>query len=480
MSRLHLLEPHALDERALRVIPWIVAIAFFMQMLDTSILNTALPSIADSLQQSPLAMHWVVIAYMLTVAVLMPISGWVADRFGTRTILLAAIVLFSAGSLLCAFSYSLHFLIGARIIQGVGGAFLMPVGRLAILRIYPRHNLVQVLSFISIPALVGPLLGPAVGGFLTEYASWHWIFLINLPVGLLGCIAVLYFFPELKQERTVFDLCGFFLFGAAMLMISFSLDGWGHGRLSQPLVAALGVGGFLCIALYIVHARRHVAPLFRLRIFRIRSFSVGLAGNILARFASGGMPYLTPLLLQVVMGYQPFTAGLALIPMTVSAIFSKAVATRLLNRFGYRRVLVVNTILLGALITGFSLFTPHTPLWVLLLVFVLFGAVNSLQFTAMNTLALIELPQNEASSGNSLLSVITQLSLSLGVAVAATCLALYSSGESTLVGPAASDTLRQAFRATYLTIGSLSIFAAAVFAFTPKSLGKGMVRGSGR
>lgn len=464
----------ALDERTLRIIPWIVAISFFMQMLDTSIMNTALPSIARSLRQDPLTMHWAIVSYMLTVAVLMPVSGWLADRLGTRLVLFWAIMLFSAGSLFCALSTSLPMLVAARVVQGAGGGFMVPVGRLTILRIYPRRSLLQVLSFVSIPGMIGPLLGPAMGGFLVQFASWHWIFLINLPVGLLGGLAVLRYIPEIKRSgQGRFDIVGFLFFALSMLLLSFALDSAGQDDgAGSAVLAALAGGGILCLALYALNARRVPNPLFRLSIFRIRSFSVGILGNIFARLASGGMPYLTPLLLQIVMGYSPLAAGAIMIPSAAFAIFSKAMATRLLGRFGYRNVLFVNTVLLGALIASYSVFTPQSPLWLVLAIFCLFGAVNSLQFTCMNTLTLIELPDSEASSGNSLLSVVMQLSLSMGVAVTAAFLKRFLPVDASPGGFSDVTSLAQAFHLTYLYIGVINAVTAVIFLFSPKGLGK--------
>jgi EmrB/QacA subfamily drug resistance transporter len=463
--------PASLDAGTLRIIPWIVAISFFMQMLDTSIMNTALPAIAKSLNENPLNLHWVVIAYMLTVALLMPVSGWMADRFGMRTVLFGAILLFMAGSLCSAAATSLDELIAARVVQGIGGAFIMPVGRLAVLRIYPRQYLVQVLSFVTIPGLLGPLFGPAVGGFLTQYVTWHWIFLINLPVGLIGCVAVLRYIPNLRRAGlSRFDIRGFVLFGTAMLLISFALDSAGQRSLPAPLVFTLTAGGVLCMGLYVIHARIRPEPLFRLSILHTRTFTVGLIGNIFARLASGGMPYLTPLLLQVLLGYSPLDAGLIMIPMALMAIFSKALATRLLNDFGYRVVLFVNTVALGVLIALYSNFSPGTPLYVMLIIFGVFGAVNSLQFTAMNTLTLIGLPDEESSSGNSLLSVVMQLSMSLGVAVAASLMAVFLPSGTT---PLAGSELAAGFSATYLCMGGTSVFAALIFLCIPKDFGKG-------
>jgi len=466
-----LTDPVSLDAGRLRIIPWIVAIAFFMEMLDTSILNTALPAIARSLHENPLTMHWTVISYMLTVAVLLPVSGWLADRFGICAVLFGAILLFMAGSLFSAASTSLNMLIAARVVQGMGGAFMMPVGRLAVLRIYPREHLVSVLSFVTIPAMIGPLLGPTVGGFLVQYFTWEWIFLINLPVGLIGCVAVLRYIPNLRQPQMPrFDILGFILFAAAMLLVSFALDSAGQGDLSLSLVLALTAGGGLCMGLYVWHARVCPDPLFRLSLLRIRSFTIGLLGNVFARLANGGMPYLMPLLLQVLLGYSPFTAGLIMIPSALMAIFGKAVITRLLNRFGYRKVLFLNTVALGSIIALFSRFSPGTPIYVIVVIFGVFGTINSLQFTAMNTLTLIGLPSEEASSGNSLLSVVMQLSMSLGVAVAASLMAIFLPGGAK---PSAGTELAAGFSSTYLCMGGISVIAALIFLGTPKGFGKG-------
>jgi len=442
-----------------------------MQMLDTSILNSAIPAIARDLNENALSMHWVVISYTLAVGVLMPVSGWIADYFGMRVVLVAAIALFSLGSLLCAASFSLPMLIASRVVQGIGGAFMVPVGRLLVLRVYPRKRLVEVLSFITVPGLIGPLLGPAVGGFLVEYATWHWIFLINLPVGLLGGLAVWHYIPNLKQSKVShFDYSGFLLFGVAIVLLTLALDSAGEQGQSHVSGWKLGLSGAVgaaCLALYWLHARNAAEPLFSLALFRIRSFSVGILGNIFTRLASSGMPFLTPLLLQVVIGYPPFQAGLIMIPMTITSIFSKAIAPPLLKRFGYRWVLFVNTLLLGTAIASFSLMASGMSLVSILLFFAAFGAINSLQFTAINTLALIDLPPDLAGSGNSLVSVVMQLSVSLGVALAASLLTIFSIGQST---PSAG--LAGVFYHTYLCMGGISVIAALLFLFIRRESGR--------
>ncbi|GGP18471.1 multidrug transporter subunit MdtD [Silvimonas iriomotensis] len=452
--------PPVLDPRTAKLLPWIVAIAFFMQMLDGTILNTALPSMAASLNESPLRMQSVVIAYLLTVALLIPASGWIADRFGTRRVFFSAILLFSIGSLLCAESPTLGFLVAARVIQGIGGALMVPVGRLVVLRAYPRSELVDVLSFVTLPGMVGPLIGPTLGGWLVEYASWHWIFLINIPVGILGCIATLKYLPDLRgPERVRFDFTGFLLFGAAMVLVSVALEGLGELHLAHARVMLLLLAGLASLAAYWLHAANHAKPIFSLMLFRTHTYAVGILGNVFARLGSGAMPFLMPLLLQVGLGFSPSQAGMTMIPTAVFAMFAKAIARRLIERLGYRRLLTINTLLLGALIASFATVGAHTPYPLLLVQLAIFGAVNSLQFTAMNTVTLIDLSEADTSSGNSLLSVVMQLSVSLGVAAAA---ALLQGFVAQYVHPSEGQVL-ESFHYTFLCVGGMSVLAAAIF-----------------
>jgi len=452
--------PPLLDAATKRLLPWVVAIAFFMQTLDGTILNTTLPTMARDLGESPLRMQSVVIAYMLTVALFIPASGWLADRFGTKRAFLVAILLFSIGSLLCALSQSLGLLIAARVVQGVGGALLLPVGRLAVLRAFPRAELIKVLSFVTIPGLVGPLLGPPLGGWLVEVATWHWVFLINLPVGLVGVVATLRVMPDLRGDTARgFDWTGFVLFSLGLVLISLGLQGLGEHALSVAVSMLLVIGGFAAIAGYWLHAARTEHALFSLRLFEIPAFSIGILGNLFARLGSGAMPFLTPLFLQVGLGYSPAVAGLSMVPTVIGAMTSKFFAERVIKHFGYRRVLTFNTLVLGAFIASFSLVDRGTPHALILLQLGLFGIVNSMQFTAMNTLTLGDLDDARASAGNSLLSVVMQLSMSLGVAAAGALLAAFvATPESN-----SPSGLLHTFHATYLCVGALSATAAWIF-----------------
>lgn len=448
-----------LDARTARLLPWIVAVAFFMQTLDGTILNTALPAMAVSLGESPLRMQSAVIAYMLTVAMLIPASGWLADRFGTRRVFIAAVLLFSLGSLACALSQSLPMLVLSRVLQATGGALMMPVGRLIILRNYPRAELVRIMSFVTVPGLMGPLIGPALGGWLVEYASWHWIFLINLPVGLAGCLVAQRYLPNLREASSRFDLPGFLLVAGSMLLLSLALEGVGALHMAHAKVMLLLLAGLACMAAYWLHAARTPEPLFPLTLFRVHSFSVGILGNIFTRLGSGAMPFLTPLLLQVGLGYSPADAGMAMIPLAAAAMFAKMMAARLIGFFGYRRLLLGNTLLLGVMVAGFALIGRDTPLPWIYAYMGLFGAVNSIQLTAMNTLTIIDLEGPTMSSGNSLVSVNMQLSMSLGIAVAAALLG----GFVDLRALGESEQVLRGFAWTYLTLGLVTMLAATIF-----------------
>ncbi|WP_462380092.1 multidrug transporter subunit MdtD [Pseudomonas sp. Marseille-QA0892] len=448
--------PIALDPRTARLLPWLVAIAFFMQSLDATILNTALPAMASDLNENPLRMQAVIIAYMLTVALLIPASGWIADRFGTRNVFFGAIVAFSLGSLFCAVAQSFDMLIAGRIIQGLGGALMMPVGRLVVLRTYPRHELVRIMSFITMPGLVGPLVGPSLGGWLVEYASWHWIFLINLPVGLIGCLAVRRYLPDLRgPESSRFDRFGFILFSAAMAMISLALEGLGHQTMSPVRMTILLLAGLGCMAAYWLRAARHDHPLFSPGLFQTRTFAVGILGNLFARLGSGALPFMVPLLLQLGLGHSPASAGMSMIPLALAAMAMKPFAKPLIDRFGYRRILTGNTILLGILIASLALVGFGLPYEWLLVQLALLGAVNSLQFTAMNTVTLIDLRDTNASSGNSLLAVVVQIAMSFGVATAAALLGGF--------GEDPGRPVLEAFQLTLLCIGGLTVFASIIF-----------------
>lgn len=443
-----------------RLLLWLVAVGFFMQTLDATIVNTALPSMARSLGESPLRMQAVVVAYALTMAAVIPATGWLAERFGTQRVFLLAIALFTLGSGACAASSSLGELTAARVLQGVGGAMLLPVGRLAVLRAFPREQFLEAMSFVAIPGLVGPLIGPTLGGWLVEVATWHWVFLINLPVGLLGLLAALRYMPNVRQADVGrFDLGGYLLLVVAMVSISLALDGLSGLGWARTLVVLLMVLGLAALSAYWLHALRSTAPIFSPDLFTIASYRVGVLGNLFARIGSGAMPYMLPLLLQLAMGFSPAQAGMLMLPVALASMGVKRGVTRLIQHVGYRPVLIGNTLLLGVMIAGFALMTPEQPLWLRVVQMAVFGAVNSTQFTAMNAVTLKDLAPERAASGNSLFSMVQMLGMSLGVTCASALLHAFSDW----LGTGSGTQSLPVFRAAFVAIGVMTMASAAVF-----------------
>ncbi|MBY4890290.1 multidrug transporter subunit MdtD [Pantoea sp. DY-15] len=452
--------------RSMAGLPWIAAMAFFMQALDATILNTALPAIATSLERSPLAMQSAIISYTLTVAMLIPVSGWLADRYGTRKIFILAVSLFTLGSLACALSGSLSMLVVSRVVQGIGGAMMMPVARLALLRAYPRSELLPVLNFVTMPGLVGPILGPMLGGLLVTYASWHWIFLLNIPIGIAGIFYARKYMPDFTTPKRRFDFSGFLLFGLGLVLISVGIELFGE-RVVLPWQALLVLfSGIALLLLYIVHARRHPAPLINLPMFKTRTFSVGIIGNIASRLGTGCIPFLMPLMLQVGFGYPALIAGCMMGPTAIGALLAKSTVTQVLRRFGYRHTLVGITIIIGILIATFSLQSPGGSVVMLLAALLILGMAMSTQFTAMNTITLADLNDENASGGNSVLAVTQQLSISFGVAVSAAVLRFYQDVEATTVAQ---------FHATFLTMGVVTVLSAFTFMMLRPSDGRNLI-----
>jgi DHA2 family multidrug resistance protein-like MFS transporter len=446
---------------------WIVAFGFFMQALDTTIVNTAIPSMARDLNVSPLNMHSVIVSYVLTVAITLPISGWLADRFGVRNIFFCAIVLFSIGSLLCAFSTSLDQLVMARVVQGVGGAMMVPVGRLTVMKIVPREQYMSAMTFVTTPGQIGPLLGPALGGILVQYASWHWIFLINIPVGIIGAIATLTLMPNYTMQTKRFDFLGFVLLAVGMATLTLALDGQRSTGGSPLLLGALILVGVFSLLFYLMHGRNNDNALFSLKLFDNRIYSIGLLGSFTGRIGSGMLPFMTPIFLQVGLGYSPFHAGLMMIPMVLGNMGTKRVVVRIVNLFGYRNALVGATVALALVVLLFPAVALLGWVWMLPVVLLLQGMVNAIRFSSMNTLTLKELPDDLASSGNSLLSMIMQLSMSIGVTVAGLLLGSFAHGAVTN-----SAAAHQTFIYTYLCMALVIVLPALVFWRVPKDVSK--------
>ncbi|WP_454690655.1 multidrug transporter subunit MdtD [Achromobacter aloeverae] len=438
-----------------RGMQWVVAAGFFMQALDTTIVNTALPAMARSMGEDVLDMRAVVVAYSLTMAMLTPASGWLADRYGTRRVYFTSILIFTLGSLFCAMAGNLPQLVAARVVQGVGGSMLLPIGRLSILRTMRGDAYIAALAFISVAGQVGPLIGPMTGGWLVQAISWHWIFLINLPIGIIGLFAVrAYLPPGISGLAPAFDAIGFVLLSTCMVAFSLALDapaGAHHAAWS----AGLFLLSAATVLLYVPHARRHPLPLFRLALFREPNFSIGLVGNLVCRIGSSAVPFLLPLLLQLQMGYSPFYSGVMMLPTAIAGVISKTWVAPLVRRFGYDNFLLVNTVIVGASIVSFAALAPGWPLALQIVQLAIFGGANSMQFAAMNTVTLKGLSMEDAGSGNSLFSMVQMLAISLGVTMGGTMVGWFSSDDA---HPPA-----MAFRLTFAIVGIITLVSGFIF-----------------
>ena len=448
---------------------WIVAFGFFMQTLDTTIVNTALPSMARSLGEDPLHMHMVIVSYVLTVAVMLPASGWLADRVGVRNIFFSAIVLFTLGSLFCALASTLNGLIMARVVQGIGGAMMVPVGRLTVMKIVPRDQYMAAMTFVTLPGQIGPLLGLALGGILVEYASWHWIFLINLPVGIVGAVATLWLMPNYTMQTRRFDFSGFLLLAFGMAALTLALDGQKTLGIPTAWLGLMVAGGVIALGLYLKHARGNDRALFRLELFRTRSFSTGLLGSFFGRIGSGMLPFMTPVFLQIGLGFSPFHAGLMMMPMVLGSMGIKRIVVQIVNRFGYRHVLVFSTLALALITLLFMGTALQGWIWILPVVLLLQGVINAIRFSTMNTLTLKDLPDALASGGNGLLSMVMQLSMSLGVSVAGLLLGAFGHQHLTL------ESAQSVFLYTYLSMAVIIALPALIFSRVPDDTRKNAV-----
>ncbi|SHO63116.1 MFS transporter [Algoriphagus zhangzhouensis] len=440
-----------------KVLPMILATAIFMQMLDSTILNTSLPAIAKDLNESPLNMQNAIVSYVLTLALFMPVSGFLADKFGTKKIFILALILFAAGSLFCSLSQDLNQLVAARIIQGLGGSLMTPVGRLTLIKTYPKNELVQAMNYAIVPALIGPVLGPLVGGYMVDYLSWHWIFLINLPIAFIGIVLSLRFMPDYTSKILSFDLKGFLIFGAASFLLSVSLELLGNSVQITPILLFFLLG-FLMLYFYYRHAKKEENPIFPLNLFQVRTFRVGILGNLATRLGISSVPLLLPLMIQIAYGQSAVISGWIVAPMALTAMLGKSVVIRILNRFGYRNTLMANTFIIGILICSFAIPGIHSSIYWHIPIIAVLGFFNSIQFTSMNSISIADLRSYHTSSGNSLLSVNMQLAIGFGVAFGLVVLKLFE-GDTKLI----HNEIHNAFRYTFLVIGGLTILSGLVF-----------------
>lgn len=443
-----------------RYLPWVVAVALFMEQLDSTIVNTAIPSMATSFGVSPLSLKAVAASYFLSLAVCIPVSGWMADRFGTRRVFAWAVGLFTFSSILCGLSINVSMLVAARVLQGMAAAMMMPVGRLSIIRTFPKSELLPAMNFVIIPALIGPLLGPSVGGLIVHWFSWRDIFFVNVPVGLAAQWMIYRYMPDYKSDlQRPLDVTGWALFGAGSALLSWLLGIFGEHQL-HPL--SVGILFFIVIGLYVsygIRAGRVTHPLMDLALFKIRTFRISVIGGSVTRIGLGGMPFLLPLLYQLSLGLPAWKSGLLMMPLAVGAIGMKLVASSILARYGYRNVLMVNTLMIGLTVFLFSLVDVSTPVHFILLLSLAQGSFNSLQFSSMNSMAYADIDARSSSMASTMASSMQQLSMSFGLAIASLLTAFYFE-DFLQTQPGAMDT---ALRYTFMSLGIFTMMSSVSF-----------------
>jgi EmrB/QacA subfamily drug resistance transporter len=450
-----------------RLIAGIVACALFMQNLDGTVIATALPAMARTFHVDPVHMNIALTAYLFAIAAFIPASGWMADRFGTRRVFAAAIATFTAGSILCGLSGSLWALIAARVIQGAGGAMMLPVGRLVILRSVPKDQLIGATAWVTTPALVGPVIGPPVGGFIVTYLSWHWIFYINVPVGLAGFILVRLFIADTRQENPGrFDFIGLALSALCLGGFMGVLELAGASLVPSSVVIALGACSLLAGALYWARARSQPRALLDFSLLRVRTFMISVAAGSLFRFGVGAVPFLLPLMLQVGFGRSAVESGIITFASAAGAIFVKPAATSILRRFGFRATLAVNGLACSLSLAAYATFGPTWPLAAFYAVLGLGGVLRSLQFTAYNSIAYADVPASRMSAATTLYSTLQQTSLTVGIPVSAGILRMLRTGHA---APQPHD-----FALAFLAVAGISALAVPLVLRLPRGAGAEM------
>lgn len=458
-----------------RYLPWVVATALFMEQLDATIVNTGIPAMAESLQATPLGLKAVVTSYILSLAVSIPISGWLAERFGTRRVFLFAVALFTLSSLLCGLAVNAPMLIAARVPQGIAAAMMMPVGRMAIVRTFPKHELLRAMNFVIIPALLGPLLGPTVGGLIVHWASWRDIFFVNIPVGLLALWFGSRHMPDYRSdERRPLDVRGLLLFGTGTALLSWLLEIFGEHTLGPGVAGAVLALSLALLAGYGWHARRAPHPLLRLQLLRVRTFGVSVLGGFVTRLGIGGLPFLLPLLYQIGLGLPAWQSGLLMMPAAAAAMAMKFLSTALLRRFGYRQVLTVNTLLVAIVIGGYALVGPGTPMVAIVGLGLLLGLFNSLQFSSMNSMAYADIGERDTAMASTIASTLQQMSMSFGLACGSIVTAVYLGEVAQTDRAAVTSALHHAF----LTLAALTAMSALAFRVLRPGDGDSVSRGA--
>jgi EmrB/QacA subfamily drug resistance transporter len=442
-----------IDEPVSRIVPTVIAGAFFMDGLDSSIISTSLPQMALSFHVSPPQMSAAITSYLISLAIFIPISGWIADRFGARQVFCAAIAFFTLGSVFCGLSQSLSTLVLSRIVQGFGGAMMTPVGRLILTRTFPKNQLMKAMSYYMLPGMLGPTMGPLVGGFITTYFSWHWNFFINVPIGFAGVLLALRFVPDIRMPRpSAFDVTGFLIIACGMGMAQFAIENLGRQTLPLSTELLLLAGAMAVLLLYGRYASKRLSPVLDLKMFQGRTFTVAvIAGNVI-RAGIATVPFLLPLLLQVGFGLDPFHSGLLTFLNTAGAMSMRVWVSHLVRRFGFRAVFLAGIGLSSSLMAGFALFSVTTPHVLIAIYLFTFGVLRSGQMIGMGALAYSDVPAEDMSKATSIFALAQRLAQSLGVGISASLLAALAG-----TGPLSVNDFRVVFIAIALLMASSAL-----------------------
>ncbi len=445
----------AVHPRLRILIPLTVGCAFFMEGLDSTMIAVSIPAMAKSLGENPLRLNLVITSYLLSLAVFIPVSGWIADRFGARRVFCAAVLLFAGGSALCGLAQSLPMLIAMRIVQGFGGAMMTPVGRLVLLRSFPRSGMVSAMNWMTIPAMIGPMVGPLVGGFLTDYASWRWIFYLNIPIGVLGGALALWLFENFRAPSpSQFDLTGFVIVGVGLFLFELAIENLGRPVLPPTLGYAFFPLALVMLLAYGHHARHSQSPVLDLNLLSIKTFRIGTVTGGVCRMGLDATPFLLPLLFQVGFGLSPTQAGVLSFSSTLGAMLVRTFSRLLLRRAGFRRTLVAGAVLAAAITAGYALLSAATPHWIIVAVVLVSGCIRSIQYLALNTISYADVPSALLSRSTSMSGVVQQLARGFGVAIGAALLALVAGSEPVTTGD---------FRIVFLLLALIPLLSAYGF-----------------
>ena len=444
-----------------KYIPFVIAFALFMETLDATIISTAIPKIAVNLHTNPISLKVALTSYLLSLAIFIPISGWFADHFGTKKVFITALMIFTMGSLFCGAAINLQTLVLSRIIQGIGGALMMPVGRLIILKSFPKSELIKVTNYVTIPSLIGPALGPVLGGVIVSYLSWRWIFIVNIPFGIAGAIFALKILANhINTKSHSLDFIGFVLFGIGLAGFAFGLESIGENTLSKELIITIISFSLMILCIYFIRSYYITAPFLDLTVFKIRTFRITVLGSFLTRCGIGGMPFLLPLFFQLCLGKSPLYSGLLLLPYAMAMLIMKFFVKKGLKIFGFKNLLVANTFSLGLSILVFTLVNPQISFYVLLTILFILGLLTSVQFSCMNVLSYVDLNESNVSKGTSIASAVQQLSMSFGIAISAITL-------NFLLGIHGNsfDIPSVIFQQVFLVVGLITVFTTFIFVF---------------